>query len=107
MMGLAIGYDWLYRALPVHSRSIIGTAIYEKGLKPLEGVASTERIVHLGLMFGALATIERAPEYCKSVISNSVVAFDGITTEQGVQLTSIDEWGRELALLDIYMKRVV
>ena len=102
MMGLAIGYDWLYRALPVHSRSIIGTAIYEKGLRPLEGVASTERIVHLGLMFGALATIERAPEYCKSVISNSVVAFDGITTEQGVQLTSIDEWGRELALLAMY-----
>ena len=28
-MAMAIGYDWLYRKLPVHSRSIIGTAIYE------------------------------------------------------------------------------
>ena len=101
-MALGIGYDWLYRALPVHSRSIIGTAIYEKGLLPMEGVTSQESIVHLGMMFGALAIVERAPEYCKGVIGNSVVAYDGLVSERGVKLTSIDEWARELALLAMY-----
>ena len=36
-MALSIGYDWLYRRLSVRSRSIIGTAIYEKGLRASEG----------------------------------------------------------------------
>ena len=35
-MAMAIGYDWLYGYLSRHSRSIIGTAIYEKGLKASE-----------------------------------------------------------------------
>lgn len=101
-MALAIGYDWLYRALPVHSRSIIGTAIYEKGLRPMDGVSSQESIVHMGLMFGALATLERAPQYCKTVIDNSVVAIDGLLSERGVKLTSLDEWGYDLALIAMY-----
>lgn len=101
-LALAIGYDWLYRALPIHSRSIIGTAIYEKGLRPMDGITSKDSIVHLGLMFGALAIIERAPEYCKSLASNSVVAFESLMTEQNRELASLNKRDRELALLAMY-----
>ena len=79
-MALSIGYDWLYRRLSVRSRSIIGTAIYEKGLRASEGdgvkfwdVADSENLVcNAGLIYGALATLERSPEYCKALISKCV-----------------------------------
>lgn len=79
-MALSIGYDWLYRRLSVRSRSIIGTAIYEKGLRASEGegvkfwdVADSENLVcNAGLVYGALATLERSPEYCKELISKCV-----------------------------------
>lgn len=77
-MALAIGYDWLYRQLPVRSRSIIGTAIYEKGLKPSENKSHAwffnsnnnwNQVCNAGMIYGALATMERSPEYCKSLIT--------------------------------------
>ena len=75
-MALSIGYDWLYRRLSVRSRSIIGTAIYEKGLLATESadaefINSTEvnnQICCAGIIYGALATLERSPEYCKALI---------------------------------------
>ena len=75
-MALSIGYDWLYRRLSVHSRSIIGTAIYEKGLRASEAedVNFWEKSNHsnlvctAGLIYGALATLERSPEFCKALI---------------------------------------
>ena len=77
-LALAIGYDWLYRYLPVHSRSIIGTAIYEKGLLASENNSHAwffrstnnwNQVCNAGMIFGALATMERSPEYCKSLIA--------------------------------------
>lgn len=77
-MALAIGYDWLYRKLPVHSRSIIGTAIYEKGLLPSENASDAwffksnnnwNQVCNAGMIYGALATMERSPEYCKALIA--------------------------------------
>ena len=77
-MALAIGYDWLYRYLPVHSRSIIGTAIYEKGLRASENDKQAwffrsdnnwNQVCNAGMIYGALATMERAPEYCKALIA--------------------------------------
>lgn len=77
-MALAIGYDWLYRQLPVHSRSIIGTAIYEKGLRPSENNSHAwffrsnnnwNQVCNAGMIYGALATLERSPEYCKALIA--------------------------------------
>lgn len=75
-MALSIGYDWLYRRLSVRSRSIIGTAIYEKGLLATESenaefINSTDvnnQVCCAGIIYGALATLERSPEYCKSLI---------------------------------------
>ena len=79
-MALAIGYDWLYRRLSVHSRSIIGTAIYEKGLtvSEMEGIGfwddtnTDNQVCNAGLIYGALATLERSPEYCKALIAKCV-----------------------------------
>ncbi len=76
-MALSIGYDWLYRRLSVHSRSIIGTAIFEKGLRQSEGEGVTfwnvdqsdNQVCTAGLIYGALATLERSPEYCKALIA--------------------------------------
>ncbi|MBQ4531799.1 MAG: heparinase II/III family protein [Alistipes sp.] len=77
-MALAIGYDWLYRYLPVHSRSIIGTTIYEKGLRASENDKQAwfftannnwNQVCNAGMIYGALATMERSPEYCKALIA--------------------------------------
>ena len=73
-MAMAIGYDWLYRYLPVHSRSIIGTAIYEKGLLASENATFFNSkniwnpVCNAGMIYGALATMERSPEYCRALI---------------------------------------
>lgn len=80
-MALSIGYDWLYRRLSVRSRSIIGTAIYEKSLRVCEQGDNSEffnssdclnQVCNAGLIFGALATLERSPEYCKELIAKCV-----------------------------------
>ena len=77
-MAMAIGYDWLNGYLSRHSRSIIGTAIYEKGLKAAENESHTwffkaennwNQVCNAGLVYGALATMERSPEYCKALIA--------------------------------------
>ena len=77
-LAMAIGYDWLYKYLSVHSRSIIGTAIYEKGLLASENESHAwffnstnnwNQVCNAGMIFGALATMERSPEYCKNLIA--------------------------------------
>ena len=77
-LAMAIGYDWLYRYLSVHSRSIIGTAIIEKGLMASENSSHAwffksdnnwNQVCNAGMIFGALATMERSPEYCKGLIA--------------------------------------
>ena len=71
-LAMAIGYDWLYRYLSVHSRSIIGTAIIEKGLMASENSSHAwffksdnnwNQVCNAGMIFGALATMERSPEF--------------------------------------------
>lgn len=99
-MALAIGYDWLYNAMPVHSRSIIGTAIYEKGLRAAANfdVAAEHKIRALhnaGMLYGALATLERSPEYCKSIIEKSVDAAKqdfAIYEPYGVSVAGFGSW---------------
>ena len=77
-MALAIGYDWLYRALPVHSRSIIGTTIYEKGLLVADELTMSESIGNIGILFGALATADRSPEYCQMLVAKYVEANEKV-----------------------------
>lgn len=82
-MALAIGYDWLYDRLSRHSRSIIGTAIYEKGLRASENSGHAwffraennwNQVCNAGMIYGALATYERAPEYCKALIEKCLAS---------------------------------
>ena len=98
-MALSIGYDWLYRALPVHSRSIIGTAIYEKALLPLEGVAMNDTMGNVGMLFGAVATADRAPEFCKTMINKYIEAGEQILSSRSGDIARIDEWSSDVALL--------
>lgn len=69
---LAVGYDWLYHALPVHSRSIIGTAIYEKGLRHITTPKTLDDRCLTGFTYGALAIRERAPELCGEIIGEAL-----------------------------------
>lgn len=80
---LAIGYDWLYDYLPRHSRSIIGTAIYEKGLRASENGRDAwfftadnnwNQVCNAGMLYGALATFERSPEYCKALVEKCLAS---------------------------------
>lgn len=82
-MALAIGYDWLHDRLSRHSRSIIGTAIYEKGLRASENDSQAwffraennwNQVCNAGMIYGALATYERAPEYCKALIEKCLAS---------------------------------
>ncbi len=97
-MALAIGYDWLYRALPVHSRSIIGTAIYEKALRPMQSVVMTEPLGNVGMMFGALATYDRSPAFCQEMIVKYLAANEQMLTERKTEMLRIDALGRDMAL---------
>lgn len=101
-MALAIGYDWLYRALPVHSRSIIGTTIYEKGLLVADELTMSESIGNIGILFGALATADRSPEYCQMLVAKYVEANEKVHSAKNNLVTNIDQWSREAALQAMY-----
>lgn len=82
-MAVAIGYDWLYGYLSRHSRSIIGTAIYEKGLRASENDRQAwffragnnwNQVCNAGMIYGALATMERSPEYCRALIDKCLAS---------------------------------
>ena len=76
-MALAIGYDWLYHYLSEESRNKIATAIYEKGLRPSENDKwawffkadhNWNQVCNAGMIYGALAIMDRSPEYCQKLI---------------------------------------
>ena len=76
-MALAIGYDWLYHYLSEDSRNKIATAIYEKGLRPSENNKwawffkadhNWNQVCNAGMIYGALAIMDRSPEYCQKLI---------------------------------------
>lgn len=98
-LALAVGYDWLYRALPVHSRSIIGTAIYEKSLQKVEGVSfeGENAMAAVGMMYGALATLERAPEFCRAMVERCAAAMPSLLeryADDGAFQTDAEDWQR-------------
>lgn len=97
VMALSIGYDWLYRYLPVHSRSIIGTAIYEKGLLAAEGrnFEGEDIKATVGMIYGALATMERAADYCKALIDRCLPVATGLLdrySDDGSHLDGYEGW---------------
>ena len=74
---LAIGYDWLYDALPQSSRDRIARAIIYKGLLGADedrqmwfyrATNNWNQVCNAGLVMGALAVCDLEPELCRSVI---------------------------------------
>lgn len=79
----AIGYDWLYDSLSNEQRSVIRTAIVEKGIKPyLEGFENGawwtrathnwNQVCHGGIGIGALAIADEEPELAATVLRHAV-----------------------------------
>lgn len=78
---LAIGYDWLYDALPQPSRDRIARAIIYKGLLGADresqmwfyrATNNWNQVCNAGLAMGALAVWELEPELCRSVIGKAL-----------------------------------
>lgn len=88
---LSLGYDWLYHSLPVHSRSIIGTAIYEKGLRQIAAKSDAELgdKEWLALLYGSLSTMERSPEFCEENVRRVVAHCNAEFSEGGMDFISL------------------
>ena len=88
---LSLGYDWLYHSLPVHSRSIIGTAIYEKGLRQIAAKSDAELgdKEWLALLYGSLSTMERSPEFCEENVRRVVARCNAGGSENDVAFKSL------------------
>ena len=80
-MGVAIGYDWLYDALPESSRSVIREALYTKGVALALGQSTNSwtrvennwnQVCNAGMAFGALALYSHYPESCRAVLQQAV-----------------------------------
>jgi len=78
---MAIGYDWLYDAMPPESREKIRIAIIAKGLQPaLEpyGILATDKtnnwnpVCNGGTVIGSLAVAEAAPEIAAKIIHRAI-----------------------------------
>lgn len=79
--GLAIGYDWLHAGLSAADRQTIRRAIVEKGLEPsftdppqkwVTRTNNWNQVCHGGLVMGALAVAEDAPDLARRVIERAV-----------------------------------
>lgn len=76
---LAIGYDWLYDELSEESRQTIREAIVEKGLEPsfaedwgwIRGDNNWVQVCHGGLVLGALAVMDHAPDLATKVVGRA------------------------------------
>lgn len=83
-MAVATGYDACFDALGPQSRATIREAIVTKGLKTstqrrlrwMANKANWNQVCHAGLLFGALAVAEDAPELARKITKRSV---NGVT----------------------------
>ncbi len=82
-VAVSIGYDWLYDWLSEPSRSCIEQAIYEKGLLPSENKKNTKffvqrsnwnQVCNAGLIYGALATMERYGDYNRALLAKCIAS---------------------------------
>lgn len=81
-MAMAIGYDWLFPALPASSKQTIREAIIRKGLMPsldpkggnwwIDGSNNWNQVCHAGMAYGALAVAEDAPEMALGIVNRAI-----------------------------------
>lgn len=83
LVAVSIGYDWLYEVLAPTTRDLVEQAIYEKGLLPSENEKHTKffkqhnnwnQVCNAGLIYGALVTMERYPEYNRALIAKCLAS---------------------------------
>lgn len=81
VLGMAIGYDWLYDRLSPSSRRTIAAAIVKKGLEPAReeknnwfysAANNWNQVCNAGLTYGALAVFERDPILATALIDKAV-----------------------------------
>ena len=80
-MALAIGYDWLYGEMTPSERATVAHAILEKGLQPAlneddawfyRTEINWNSVCNAGMVYGALAVWEEAPEFCREMLEKSL-----------------------------------
>lgn len=82
-LALAIGYDWLYDRLSAEDRSVISTAIRDKGLRPsfdspkqylgwITGENNWNQVCHAGLAAGAIAVAELEPTMAEDILARAI-----------------------------------
>lgn len=84
VLGLAIGYDWLYDRLPGEVRARISRAIVEKGFAPTaipkygdkcyKRTNNWNQVCNAGLVYGALAIYEEFPEQCREIVEKCMLS---------------------------------
>ena len=84
LVGVSIGYDWLYNDLSESSKLLIRNAIVQKGLFPsteskynwwLEAKHNWNQVCNAGIAFGALAVYEENPFQFQYFIDRSIVSM--------------------------------
>lgn len=85
---LAIGYDWLYPALPETSRATIRQAIMEKGLQPslkstgwVRGHNNWNQVCNAGITLGVLAIGEDQPQLARELVHRAVNGVQVVMAE--------------------------
>ncbi len=77
-MALALGYDWLYNQLSSSTKTLVRQAIIEKGFAPssnpkqawfYRSATNWNQVCNGGLVYGALAIYEDAPEMARHIIN--------------------------------------
>lgn len=79
--GVAIGYDWLYDRLSPEQRRTISAALLAKGMRPslekknsnwLKDHHNWNQVCNAGMLFGALAVYEDAPELALHLVNRGI-----------------------------------
>lgn len=86
-LGVSIGYDWLYDEMSGAERATVSRAIRYKGLCTSDGQLQTGwwvksknnwgQVCHAGMLAGACAIADEAPEVARQIVARAVEALPG------------------------------
>ncbi|MBA4849648.1 heparinase II/III family protein [Emticicia sp. BO119] len=104
-MGVAIGYDWLFKDLQQSSKEIIKEAILKKGIEPslnskynywLKNSNNWNQVCNAGMSYGALAIYEENPALARQIIDRAVESIKipmGDYKPEGAYPEGYSYWG--------------
>ena len=89
-LAVAIGYDWLFEALPETTRTTVRQTLVTKGIAPsfppnkpqswIEGSNNWTQVCHAGLIAGALVMHEQERDLAVQVVQRAVVNLPRVMT---------------------------